>query len=194
MPSRFDTRHEPEAKELLKNLPQGRYQPLVGAADLREVAKVFKALPELSFPINCAGELIDKLGGGEKTLSIAEVDVDPVRMIKYMPAYYFPIVSIENFVEKMAELVRSNRKQTDVPKTLAAVKKQLPKLKYPISNADELHQALRSTKSIKFNRKAFSTKEMVDKVQPGFFPLNSQEDFDRKVRQLIATRELIVKD
>ncbi|HKU75620.1 MAG TPA: hypothetical protein VJR02_17040 [Pyrinomonadaceae bacterium] len=195
MPSRFDSRHDPEAKELLKKIPKIRHQPLVGAADLREVAKVFAGIPELTFPINSAGELVDSLGGGDQALRIAEVDVDPVRMIKYMPAYYFPIVSIENFVEKMAELVRANRKQqSDVPKALEAVKKQLPQLKFPISGPDELHRALQSMKTVKFNNKEFKPKDMVDKVHKGFFPVNSQDDFDRKVSQLIQTRELIVKD
>jgi len=194
MPSYFDVRHGSEVKELLKKIPKVRHQPLVGAADLREVAKVFEAIPSLTYPINSGAELINQLGGGDKIFKIAEVDVDPVRMIKYMPAYYFPIVSVENFTEKMAELVRANRKQTDVPAALKDVKKQLPKLKFPIGSADELHKALGSTKSVKFGGKALATKDLVGKVRSGFFPLNSQDDFDRKVSELLATRDLIVKD
>ena len=60
--SRFDRRDDPEVQELLWRFPPVERKPLIGAADLREIAKVFDALPELDYPINSASELVDKLG------------------------------------------------------------------------------------------------------------------------------------
>jgi hypothetical protein len=193
MPSKFDMR-DAAANELLEKLPRVQHAPLVGASDLREIVKVFSALPKLEFPIDSAGALVEKLGRSGQMLNIVGVEVDPVRMIKYMPAYYFPIVSVENFIEKMAELIRANRKKTDVHKALADVKGQLPTLRFPISNRDELLKAFDSKKSLKFLGQSIDPKEMIARVHSSFFPLNSQEDFDKKVAQLIASRELIAKD
>lgn len=194
MVNQFDRRNDPEAQRLFERLRLGQHKPLVGAADLQEIVKVMDALPELEFPIHSAGELIEKLGGSERTLEIAEVPVNSVRMLKYMPAYYFPISSIENFVEKMAELIRANRKRIDIPKELTDVKRQLPRMRFPIANADELFQALGSKESYRFQGNKANTREMIRRIPEGLFPIESQDDFDDKISQLMATRPLIAKD
>jgi len=195
MTSRFDYRNHPEVQRLLKELSlQLRYTPLVNVPDLSEVLKVFRSLPKLEFPINSAGELMEKLHGG-KTLDIAEVKVDPFRMIKYMPAYYFPITTGENFVEKMAELIRSNRRQVDVPQELENIKQQLPTLQYPIANAEALLKAIGTTRVYRYNGRNINPIEMVKLLPRDFFPVQSAADFHSKIeQQLQIVRPLIVKD
>jgi hypothetical protein len=195
MANRLDYRHHPEAIELRKRLPDMRFTPLVGATDLREIVKVFENLPNLVYPINSAGELIEQLGGGEKMLNIAGAEVDLLLIIKRMPAYYFPVASSENFVEKMADLIRANRKQTDVPTQLMWIKRQLPPLDFPIESSEQLLKALGDRQSIVFQGNDVDAREILERIhKPSLFPIESQEDFDRKVAGLMAARELIVKD
>jgi hypothetical protein len=195
MPNRLDYRQHPEARELRQRLPPMRYEPMAGATDLREIVRVFEGLPQLEYPIESAGELIEKLGSGDRPLPIAGVDVDLLLIIKRMPAYYFPIASVENFVEKMAELLRSNRKVTDVPSELALLKRQLPKLRFPIKDEDELVRGLGETQTLVFRGRPIRTRDALRRAHGGgLFPIRSQEDFDRKVGALMSARELVVKD
>lgn len=193
MASRYDVRDDPRAQELLGKLPSVRFKPVVGAAELEEIVKVFDALPEIEFPVTSAGELIDKLGGSGKMLDIVRVSVDPMRMIKYMPAYYFPIASMENFIEKMAELVRQNRKEVDIPRDLAGIKQQLPSLRYPINSQDDL-QRMVGIRGYKFRGREVTAEQIMHRLPADFFPVRSEEDFDAKVSRLMATRPLIEKD
>jgi hypothetical protein len=195
MPNRLDYRHHPEAQELLRKLPEMRYAPMAGATDLREIVRVFEGLPDLEYPIESAGELVEKLGGGEKALRMAGMEVDVLLILKRMPAYYFPIASVENFVEKMAELLRANRKTTDVPAELGLLKRQLPKLRFPIENEQQLIKSLEGTKSVVFRGRVIEARDALGRVHGrGLFPIRSEEDFDRKVAVLMGTRELVVKD
>ncbi len=192
MAAQFDRRNNPVTDELIKKLPRVKHRPLVSVSDLEEVEKVFRALPELDFPINSAGELIDKLG--KKDIKIAGVPVDPLRMIKYMPAYYFPIASVENLTEKMAELIRSNRKQVDLPRELAAIRRQLPPLKFPVDDADGFLKMIGTRSRYQFRGREVMAEEMVKRLPKGFFPVRSQEDLERKIAYVMANRPLIVKD
>jgi hypothetical protein len=195
MPNLSDVRNLPEAEELRKRLPAMSYSPLVGPTDLREIVKVFDNLPDLEYPINSAGELIEKMGGSQRSIGIDGAEVDPMRMIKFMPAYYFPITSVENFIEKMAELIRDNRMKVDVPTELASLQRQLPRLDYPIESRDELVEKLSAARTLTFQGHKVDPRKVLDKVRdPDLFPIRSQDDFDQKIAQLMSTRELIVKD
>jgi hypothetical protein len=195
MASKFDHQKDPEVKKLLEKLPAVLHTPLVGAADLAEVVKVFDGLPKLEYPINSAGELIGKLGPAVETLVIAEVKVDPLRIIKYMPAYYFPIASVENFIEKMAELVRQNRKTVNVPKELANIKRQLPEFRFPIANSEQFLKSLAEPgRKYAFQGGAVDPKKILERIPSSFFPVKSQADLENKISELMTTRPLIVKD
>jgi len=198
MANKFDRRQDLKAQALFKKIPGLKHTPLVGAADLEEILKVFEAIPEWHFPIESAGQLIDKHGGPDQKLNIAGVEVDPLRMIKYMPAYYFPIVSMENFVEKMAELIRQNRKQVDVPKELenikAQIREQIPEFKFPIPNAEALLKMVSRRQQFTFQGGHVDPKQIMQRIPSDYFPIESEEDFDKKIGQLMSTRPLIVKD
>jgi hypothetical protein len=190
---KYDPRRLEETEVLLKRLPPCKYKPLVGPADLREIEKIFGGLPNLRFPINSAGELIEKLGSG-KSLEIVGMTVNPLRMIKYMPFYYFPIASLENFIEKLAQLIRENRKQSDIPRELVRIKRQLGKLRFPISNSEQLLRSVKDRKQVMFQGRPIRLEDLIDRIPSGFFPIRSSEEFDSKVGRAIATRPLIVKE
>src|ERR1700693_4013063 len=137
MGSKFDHRNASDYAAQVQKIPTLQHQPHIGRMDLQEVVTIMQAIPPLKFPINSAGALLDALGRG-KTVKIVGLDVDPARMIKYVPAYYFPIVSSENFVEKMAELIRANRSKVDPKEQVEAIRKALPSLKFPITSPDQL--------------------------------------------------------
>lgn len=189
--SKFDHRRRERYEEILRQLPDMEARPHVGPADLEEVAKVFKGLPELSFPINSSGELLDQLG--EDGLEVEGMKVDPSRMLKYMPAHYFPIPTLVNLVEKMGALVRENRKHVDIPTEMNALRRQLPKLQFPIENVEQL-MAQVGDKTYTFQGGPVQSREIRERIPDYIFPIESRPDFDAKVRHLMATRPLIVAD
>jgi hypothetical protein len=188
-----DVRNHPKYDELLKKLGQFPYRPLVGIYDLEEVIKVVKILPGLKFPINCAGELIDKLAGSSKELKFENVKVDPVRMIKYMPAYYFPIQDMGNFIEKMGELIRGNRHSIDVPKQIESIRREVyAVLKYPIKDSEVLVKQLSSSRrQFTYQGRVVDIDRVAKRIPKEFFPVESEHDFFSKVKTLLVNRPLI---
>jgi hypothetical protein len=190
--SDFDHRRHPRVAEILQRMPAMEHPPHVGPSDLEEVELVVRALPPLRFPINSAGELLDQLRGHE--IMVVEHRVDAARMIKYLPPHYFPLASMENFVEKMATLVRENRKAVDVPQEIANIHRQLPPLRYPIRSADELTEQVGADRTYRFQGGRVRIGDIKHRLPAEMFPINSDEDFDAKIGQLMRNRPLIVKD
>jgi hypothetical protein len=183
-----------EAENILKHHPEIKYRPLVNAGEIVEIFKVFDKLPKLEYPINSAAELIYKLGGKGKTLDIEGMAVDPIRMMKYMPAYYFPIASPENFIEKMVELVRANRKAINVPNEVKNIKNQLPELCYPINNVEQLVKMIGQETKFKFREGSVQVKDVSKYVTADYFPITSEEDFHKKIWHMIVAMPLIKRD
>ncbi|GAO45410.1 hypothetical protein [Flavihumibacter petaseus] len=192
--SKLDPRRNKKVEEIVNRLAKVKYIPLVHEADLLELEKVFKSIPEMEYPINSGAELIEKLGGSGKLYTIAEVTVDPVRMIKYMPAYYFPVASAENLIEKLVELIRANRKKVDIPAELMNLRHQTGNLKFPIKSADELYAQLQDKGQYKFQGRAVDAKMMIGRIPERMFPFKSQTDFEHKIIYTMINKPLIVKD
>jgi hypothetical protein len=74
--------------------------------ELKQTVEYLKTIGEyagsLKYPINSFSELVDKIGN--KTISIDNRALKASDLRRLIPAYYFPIVSSENFVEKANEL------------------------------------------------------------------------------------------
>jgi hypothetical protein len=134
--------------------------------------------------------LADQLAESERDVVIADIPVDVVRMLKYMPAYYFPIVSYDNFIEKAAELVRANRPAVDIPGEAKRLRAQMPELRFPIRNRGELARAL-AGRTYRFQGGKVDLRWAFGQVPDTLFPIESDADMDRKLRQLIASRPLI---
>lgn len=191
--SKLDVRKHPEYGAAAARIRLLKQRPLVGHRDLQELAVVTDALPELRFPINSAGELLDQLGEG-KTLLILDGKVDPVRMIKYMPAYYFPVASYENFVEKMAELMRANRRQLDVPKYVTKTKQKFRGVKFPIEDAAQLERVVGNTPEFNIGGRKMNTKATIRELPKDFFPIRNQKDLEKKAIRFLRSRPLLEKD
>lgn len=174
--------------------PRGKSQRTAyPAVDLAEADKVMRVLTKVRYPINSGSELLDQLG---RSIELEGVKVSPHRMLRYVPAHYFPIVSAENFREKIASLVNQNRDPVNILEETESIKKQLPELKYPIANEEALLRALKQ-KKFRFMNRELTADAAAKRLPPETFPIRSQQDFHDKIPWLIytmATRPLIVAD
>jgi len=191
--SRLDIRKHPDYNKGISRLRHVKLRPLVGPRELDELAVVTDALPELRFPINSAGELVDQIGA-DKTLPVLGMAVDPIRMIKYMPAYYFPIASYENLIEKMAELLRANRREVDEEKYVAKMKVKMRRVRFPITSPEEMERALGDTPEFNVNGRKMNTKQTIGALPRDFFPVRDQHDLASKAMRYLRSRPLIEKD
>lgn len=191
--SKLDVRKHPQYSAAAARMPFLTRRPLVGHRDLEELAPVVDALPELSFPINSAGELLDQIGD-DTTLSVLDMRVDPVRMIKYMPAYYFPIASYENLVEKMAELMRRNRRHVDAPKYAEKMKQKFRRVQFPIDDVQQLERLLERTPEFNIGGKTMKTQRTLGALPKDFFPIRSQDEFEQKAIRFLRNMPLIERE
>jgi hypothetical protein len=189
--NRFDRRAElaPPAGAMKKIFDGLSSRPLVNAFDLEEMGLVFDALPDLKFPITSAGHLLDQLGASE--IVVHDITLSPSRLVKYMPAYYFPIVSHDNLIEKIGELMRANRQPVE-PGEVAAIRRQLPPLRYPIKSGAELLQMLGDGRAYRFQGGKVNVRAAVDQIPAKIFPIVSDSDLDMKLQYLVNRRPLIV--
>lgn len=181
-------------EEILRDHPEINRRPLVTLPEINEISPVLDKLPPLKFPINSASELIEQLGGPEKSFEIEGIILSPIRMIKYMPAYYFPISSPENFIEKMVELIRANRRPIDFPKEIENLKRQLPTFDYPIENKDHLLKMLGARAMLNFRGEEVEVDKVIRYISPEDFPIGSEKELYNKARSLMMTRRLIERD
>jgi hypothetical protein len=193
MPSKHDYRNSPPYREAAGKVRRLQGRPLVGSHALREIALITEALPELKFPINSAGELLDQLGD-DSTRPVLGMALDPALLIKRMPAYYFPIASYENFVEKMNELMNANRRTVDRPKYERKIKEKFRGAKYPIGSPAELERVLGETPRFNINGHKMDTRKTISQLPEDFFPIRDEKDLKRKAFFFLSRRPLIERD
>ncbi|MGW1952199.1 hypothetical protein ACWCPI_05445 [Streptomyces sp. NPDC001920] len=187
----LDPRTSRGYQDLLNELPQMANPPLVAEADLRELVKIKPILDHLQFPINSAGQMLNQLGGPTATFDVLGVQVSPARMIKYLPASFFPVQSMESLVEKLAEVMRENRKQVDAVKELKQLRTELPQIQYPVQNRSALAQKIGPNKVFRVMGRYHRVADAVSAVTDDMFPITSQGDLERKIAYLMQNRPLI---
>lgn len=188
-----DRRDHPKVLEFVSELPV-KTRPLVGVSDLDDLKRVIQALPHLEFPINSAGDLLDKLGGVSAKLDAAGVPLRVELLLKRMPAYYFPISTMENFLEKVAELIRQNRYRYDVKNELQRIHRAIGKLEFPIASPQVLLQRVKTKDKVKIEGRELEPSAAVQLIPEQFFPITSRQDFDDKVTIIIRSRPIIGQD
>jgi hypothetical protein len=186
-----DMRDRPETQALLRGMPAMASAPMVQAVELAEVRKVVDALPRLEFPINSAGALADQIDRHDQPIMVSGIRVDVARMLKYMPAYYFPIASYDNFVEKMADLIRQNRPQIDIPAEAKKLREQLPAFTFPIQSKADFARAIATGRTYRFQGGPVDVTWALGQVPEQLFPIRSEADLHSKLMRLIARRPLI---
>ena len=188
-----DRRENPKVREFSEKHRLAT-TPLIGASDLDDLTRVVDALPPLDFPIDSTGELIDKLGGTTATLDAAGVPLRVGLLVKRLTARDFPISSMENFVEKIAELLRKNRVRYDIPKELKRIHGSIGRLAFPIENHADLVRRAGEMKQVTIEGRKMDAKEAVRFIPDHAFPIKSKEDFDNKVTLIIQSRPIVTLD
>jgi hypothetical protein len=94
------------SSNLDSNVAEDIVKALQTDPELKQTVEYLKIIGEyaksMKYPINSFSELVDKIGN--KSVNIDNRTVKASDLRRLIPAYYFPIVSKENFVEKANEL------------------------------------------------------------------------------------------
>jgi len=159
--------------------------------DFDAASKIAAHLRDVKFPINSASELLQQLGGAKARVEVMGRRFDPSRMLKYLPAYYFPIASKDNMVEKIAEVIRQTRnRRARLQRQLNAIKASLSRqgvdLKFPIRSADDFLHVIRSDHRFAFRGRPIDPASAVRRIPSAYFPITSETDFDRKMFRLMS--------
>lgn len=181
-------RRSRDGADLLRTLPELGYIPLIEPVYLEAVVDIIRTLPTLNYPVNSAGELLANYLRPNKVIKVAGVTFDPQQTLRFMPAYYFPIASLENFMEKLAELLAVRRRSVQVPRELAEIKAQLPPFRYPLASQREMASFFEPEKTYSFRGRMLIPHTMVRQIPRRFFPITSEGDLDRKIARLLAAR------
>jgi hypothetical protein len=197
MASGLQVRHNPKSKVPFKELGPMRHQPLVARKRLNDVRALVADMPALAYPIHSAGELLEMLGGKSRVIDIFGVPMYASRLIKGMPAHYFPIVSPDNFAEKIAELLNISRRTVVLVKELGRIRPHLPDLPFPLHGVDDVLKAFASVDSLpassprlpQGHQTIVSQSEIrtwiIDNMTPDLFPIHTEEELYEKALRLV---------
>jgi len=197
MASQVQVRDDSKMAVLFKELGPMRHRPLVGIKQMNDVLAVVADLPALAYPIRSAGELIDMIGGRGRVIDIFGVPMQAAMLVRGMPAHYFPIVSAENFVEKIAELLRRSRGTVNMVKELGRIRPHLPKMRFPLHSVDDVLHAFASVESLPAtsprlppgHQMTVSAAQIrawiTERMKPEVFPIHSEAELYAKAMRLI---------
>jgi hypothetical protein len=118
------------------------------------------------------------------------VTINIERGIERIPANYFPIVSLEDFVEKVSDLLKGSRLPRLMRSKLKKFARQMPKFDYPIADSVALERHLSAAPAIRLRGKHVEPHKTVSSLPKRFFPITSKKDFAFKVAALAGARAL----
>jgi hypothetical protein len=143
MAKQSDVRSWPSSVRLRERLQEMVHAPLVDPRALAEIVDGLRDLQGLNLPILSAGHLLDELESLTGRFRIAGVETDPEHVAKLMPAYYFPIASYDNLIEKLSELVQGSRSPLEKISASRPMHEILNSLLFrPIDEREQLIQQL----------------------------------------------------
>jgi hypothetical protein len=101
MPFKFKPEEVEKLKSILTRHPEG--ESVLNA--LSDMMALQDLANDIKFPVNSFRELMQQLGP-EKTVDMAGTKMKVEDMKRLIPAYYFPMNSEEDFLDKAAELMK----------------------------------------------------------------------------------------
>jgi len=172
------------------NIPGLKSPPVLKGIALQAVGTVVAAVPRLRFPLNSAAELMEQLGGRGTTVNIAGRILSVETVLGQVPSHYFPIASMDNFVEKIAGLIRRARNQRlRLKRAFASVKRQIhekgPGLHFPITSAEHLKKSLGPISRVVVANRSIVPSLAVSRIPQSYYPITSKADFNRKIWKLM---------
>jgi len=168
----------------------GRLAPAGLPGQGRRLAAVFllRSLKPLHYPISSGTELTEQLQGSR--IRFMGLTIETKRATDRIPAHYFPIASGENFVEKIADLLKGSRLPRSVRSDLKTLARQLPSFQYPISDSAELMRQLSPVREVQFRGRRIDPRNSINSIPRQVFPIQSKNDFAFKVAALVGARAL----
>lgn len=172
-------------------LPNIAYSPLISRAEGELLKSVLEALPRITFPINCAAEFHRALRSNGPVLAIGGREVYLSKALGQLPAYYYPIVSLENLAEKIIELVRSRQsgaapKAKSLKSAVEELRSQLPAIKFPIKTKAQLFQSLDAGKPYYLNGKNIDLRRFENLVDDSLMPIETASELIELGRSAVS--------
>lgn len=69
----------------------------------KEMNEAVTFLKKIKFPIQSKKEFVEKLGGEDAYITINQRQVSAKMLVMFFPALFFPVSTLENLAEKLAE-------------------------------------------------------------------------------------------
>jgi hypothetical protein len=160
----------------------------------RRLAAIFlvRRLGPFHYPIQSSTELTEQIR--KERIRFMGLTIHTKRALTQISAHYFPIASFDNFVEKVADLLKGSRLPRSVRLELRTMAEQLPQFRYPIPDSAELTRQISSSgEEIQFRGRRFDLRNSnmpIDSIPRELFPIKSRNDFAFKVAALAGARAL----
>jgi hypothetical protein len=186
---------KPEPSTKLKNLKND--SPYISESDHVWTSLLMSASAGVKYPVNSGAELVRHFGGKDSSLTVDRYTFRPARLLKRFPPHNFPIVSFENFAEKLAALLATERKnvapsvkveQGPLGQEIEQIRAQLPSLRFPIATAAELISALEDNGPYRFRNRQFNVRVLSEVLPRSAFPIESVDALLRVAASALMKR------
>jgi hypothetical protein len=155
----------------------------VKALDL--LPKFLERVSDLSFPIENATVLIDHFGGRGATMRIGTQLLSPSQVIKSIPPYYFPVLTMDDLVVKAAHILKKRREslakksgqvgRQALPLSVESLRALLTPVKFPIETAQEFIEAFNVKGPYLLGTRRATGEQIAHNVPEDAFPIKSVE-------------------
>jgi hypothetical protein len=159
--------------------------------DLSEILNLFANLARLRFPIESPHAISAQLPRGRISLRIGASRVDLRAIIEDIPAYYFPITSIENFAVKAQQFFDENEHRIGVPVDIAPLVQRVgASLRYPVNGIEPIREAARSNgiSSITYAGRTYSVDHVLAQFRRELFPIRDAHELYSIARRFSQKR------
>jgi len=147
--------------------------------------KFLERVSDLSFPIENATVLINHFGGRGATMRIGSRLLSPSQVIKSVPPYYFPVLTMNDLVVKAAHILKKRRKslakksgqvgRKAPPPTVESLRALLTPVKFPIETAQEFIEVFNAKGPYLLRTRRVTGEQIAHSIPEDAFPIESVE-------------------
>ena len=159
--------------------------------DIQDVLIALGSLSRLKFPIESAHSLKALLPAGAVRARLDSSRIDLKAVIDAVPAYYFPITSLENLAAKAQTFFRDHEHRIGIPALVApTVKRVAGALRYPVKNVEQIRDATRSLgiASVPYRGGRYTIDQILAQFPQRLFPIHNATELYRIGRRLSRGR------
>lgn len=169
--------------------------PHVTPSDTKWMHTMLELVLDVSYPVRSAGDLVEHFGGKDSMLTIGSRRIWPAKLLATFPPYYFPISSVEDFIDKTAYIrkLRSalprravRLKQPLLYSQIEKLRAQLPPILFPIRTSKELLRSFEQDRPYDIDGRTITAQQIADHVPSEIFPIESVNALLRIVSSLLS--------